>query len=281
MHHLRTLRTISLIIAFVFIFFGCATGKNHVSNSDFGLTAEAVPEGILLSFSNIPSNTTQMWISISSWGDSEEQSNPHNHISSYAAIEDASFHTWVNSVKQLDKIKQTGKIIFPIVQTGIKYSISVTIYNEQERNSFRKDEIFEQRVAYAELIANNGIYFNKNDVRLELNNTNSVVTLSSEPVFSSSVMFDELKYSFEVIVLIDDNRSISIGEHHFPEGLSSDGKTWAFEPYWTDTLKKYNQDWLEIGSPYSAWATIHANIIYDDIKWQVEIAKTPEFAYSL
>jgi len=280
MQRFKALRTISLILGFILVTFGCATSKNHTANADFGLTAEAVPEGILLIFSNIPADTTHMWIGVTSWGNTEKPDG--REIYSYAAIEDASFDTWVNSSKQLDKIKQTGKVIFPIAEAGIKYQISVFIYNEQERDSsFNTAENFQPRTANAELIAENGIYFNKNDVRLELDNTNSVITLFSEPEFSSDVISDEQKYRFGVIVMVDDNRSISIGDHHFSEGLSSDGKTWIFEPYWTNVLKEHDLDWLEIGTPYPAWGTAHVNIIYDDIKWSVEIAKTSEFIYSL
>jgi hypothetical protein len=182
----------------------------------------------------------------------------------------------------LDKVKQTGKIIFPIVQQGVKYHISATIYNEHERNLSRNNaEYTLPRMANAELIAGNGINFNRDNVRLELNNGNSAVTLSSDPVFSSDVIFDVQKYSFGVIVLVDDNRSISIGDHHFPQGLSADGKTWIFEPYWTDSLKQHNLDWLEIGTYYPSYGNVYANIIYDDIKWSVEIAKTPEITYSI
>jgi hypothetical protein len=54
-----------------------------------------------------------MWISVSSWGDTEVPESRHSYTSSYAAVESASFRTWVNSTQQLDKVKQTGKIIFP------------------------------------------------------------------------------------------------------------------------------------------------------------------------
>ena len=49
----------------------------------------------------------------------------------------------------------------------------------------------------------------------------------------------------------------------------------------TEFLRMDNVGWLEAGSYYRAWGTAYANIIYDDIRWSVEIAKTPEFVFSL
>jgi hypothetical protein len=287
MHHSKALRTISLIFAFTLVTFSCATSKNQIAIDDFGLTAEAVPEGILLTFSNIPSDATQLWIHVISWGDTDEPeqnkilTGHHSVISSYAAIEDSSFNTWVNSTHQLEKIKQNSQIIFPIVQAGAKYRISATVYNARERSLFvERTENIQPRSASAEITANNGIHFNRDNVRLELNDTNSIVTLSSEPIFSSAIIFDEQKYSFGVTVLVDENSSVGVGDHHIPNGLSSNGLTWAFEPQMT-TVNFKNHEWLETGSNYPAWATARVNIIYDDIKWSVEIAKTSEFTYSL
>jgi len=74
MHHFRALRTrtwfaISLILGFALVTFGCATdelvsGKNRAADADFGLTAQAVPEGILLTLSNIPPDTNHLWITV-------------------------------------------------------------------------------------------------------------------------------------------------------------------------------------------------------------------------
>jgi len=285
MQHFKALRmrtwfASTLILGFALITFGCATNENHVSNVDFELTAEAVTEGILLTFSNIPSNTTHMWISVFSLGDTEKAEYTH----SYADITNASIRGWVNSTQQLEKVKQTGNVIFPIVQAGQKYSISATVYNELDFEAMRnRDDVNSHPLsAYTECIAEDGVYFDRNLVKLVLNDTNSTVTLTSEPVFSSGVTFDSQKYTFDVVILVDEHRSVSVGDHHFPGGLSSDGLTWAFEPGMTQNIKEDDVaiSWLENSVNYTAWASARANIVYDDIKWTVEIAKTPEFTYS-
>jgi len=235
-----------------------------------------------LTFSNIPPDATRLWIHVSSWGDTEVLGSRHSYASSYASVTDVSVRGEANSTPQLDKVKQTGKVIFPAVRPGINYRFSATVYNEREFHSFMENqENFQPRSAYTDFIADNGIYVNGGNAKLEVNDTYSAVTISSEPIFSSEVIFGDQKYSFGVTISVDNNRSIGVGDHHFPDGLSSDGLTWTFEPQMTEDLRRDNSGWLETGSNYPAWAEARVNIIYDDIKWSVEIAKTSEFKYSL
>ena len=280
MRHLKILGTISLILVLVTL--GCATGKNQVSNAEFGLTAEVVPEGIRLNFNNIPADVTHMWLSVVFWGDEEYPEDNVFPIMSYASITNTSVRGWVNASQQLERIRQTGSIIFPIVQAGLNYHFSVTVYNEHEY--YNMSEVHENsvaRITYADVIADNGIYFNRGDVRLELDNTNAVATIVTEPAFSSKLIFDEQKYSFGVTIMVDNERSIGAGDHHFPDGLSYNGLSWTFEPKLTESLREYNGGWLETDTHYTAWVVAYANIIYDDIAWSIEIAKTPEFNFSL
>jgi hypothetical protein len=39
-------------------------------------------------------------------------------------------------------------------------------------------------------------------------------------------------------------------------------------------------EYLQSGN-YTAYVTAYRNVIYDNVTWAVEIAKTPEFIYSL
>jgi len=285
MRHLKALQTI-FIMGFALVTFGCATGelvsgKNQATDADFGLTAEAVPEGILITFSNIPSDTAYLWISVFS---TEEPENTRSSASIYDASSlsriNPYYRGWVNSTEQLEKVKQTGKVVFPFVQTGKKYYVSAAVNHGNDI-----DDNYQFIAAETECLAQNGIYFDRNSVKFDLNDTNSVVTLSSEPVFSSEVTFTSQKYSFDVVIHIDENKGFTFGDIHFHEGLSSDGLSWTFAPQITqdlkETLERYEdyRDWLEIGVNYTAWAEARAHIVYDDIKWSVQIAKTPEFTY--
>ena len=277
MQHFKALRTISLFLVSAMVIFGCATNKNQVANGDFGLIAESVPEGILLTFTNIPSDAIRMTIHVT-YSDTDELASSRSIISSFADLRDASFTMGAVSSIQLERVKQTGKVIFPIFQTGQEYTVFAYVYNQLEHESMlSNDKNFNPVSAYTVITPENGTSFNKDIVRLELNNSISAVTLSSMPVFSPGVTFGTQKYSFSVTIIIPETGSIGVADHHIPQGLSSDGLTWVFEPEMTNNLRENNHDWLENGINYSAWASVSANIIYDYILWNVEIAKTPEF----
>ena len=290
MRHSLTLRartkfTISSILGVflvVLCFFtsSCTADKKQISDAEFGFTAEAVPEGILLSFKNIPSDAIRMFINIS-YLENNENPSIYNLISSHADIRDTSSLYGANPSFQMEKIKQTGKIIFPFVKTGQSCHISVYIYNIQDFELSRNDINFIPIIASTDCIAENGIYINKDNVVLDLNKTKTSATLLSEPVFSADVNFAANKFDFSVTIIVEGKGSISISTHHLPGSLSSDGLTWVFEPQMSENIKVFNSAWLENGNKCPAWVTAKANVIYDDIIWSVEIAKTQEFNYSL
>jgi hypothetical protein len=174
--------------------------------------------------------------------------------------------------ESLEQVKKTGRIVFPVVQSGETYRISASFNIE----GYQPVEGMPEWIN-VECIAGNGINFNKN-IELKLDDAHTAVTLSSEPVFSSEVTFDAYKYSYDITI---------IQKHTETEVLSMGGSAGdyvtnalkcVFEPEWTNLLNEENS--LESGS-YPAYVTAFANIIYDNIKWYVEIAKTPKFTYSL
>jgi hypothetical protein len=276
MQHLKALRTFSLILGFALVTFGCATSKNQAYGSGFGFTAESVSEGILLTFSNIPSDAIRMTIHVTATDEIN-----HGVSSSMADLRDASFTGGAISSIQLKRVKQSGKVVFPIVQAGKEYTVSAYAYNKKEHElMLRNDENHREVSAHTVIIPENGTFYNQDDVIIKLNNAVSMVNLSSEPVFTSNVTFAAPKYSFGVTIIIPETGSIGVADYHYPGSLSSDGLTWVFEPQMTETLRN-TSSWLENGINYSAWANVSANIIFDDIFWCVEIAKTPEFNYFL
>ena len=294
MYHFKGLKSFILILSFILVTFSllvssCATskpvsGRNQIVDTDFELTALAVPEGILLTFDNIPSDASYLWIHVYDWFNMEEPINSHELVSSFAGITDSSVQGWIHATGQLEKVKQTGKVIFPFAEAGKKYRISAMVYNQQEYELLGNGDNFLPCIAETECIAGSGIYFDRNIVKLELDKNNSSVTLSSEPVFSSGVTFDNQKYSYGVTILVSETGSIGVADHHIPDGLSPNGLTWIFEPQMTTVnLRQFNNEsnWLDNDSYYPAWAEAGVNIIYDDIAWSVEVAKTPVFTYSL
>lgn len=259
MQKIRALRIISLVMGFVLVTFGCATSK---SRQNIGLKAETVPEGISLTFDYIPPETTSLFIGIQRGLEKSPPANPHNVIFNYSSITGDS----------LEQVKKIGRIVFPIVQSGETYKISAHFNKE----GHQPIEGIPEWIT-VECTAGNGIYFNKN-IELKLDDAHTTVTLSSEPVFSSEVVFDTYKYSYDITIIQKHTETevLSMG------GSAGDHTTNAlrcvFEPEWTNLLNEEKS--LESGS-YPAYVTAFCNIIYDNIKWFVEIAKTPEFTYFL
>ncbi|MCL2412150.1 MAG: hypothetical protein FWC97_10970 [Treponema sp.] len=274
MRFIKYLRVIPLIYCLLFLL-GCATNKNQADNAAFGLKAEAAQEGIIITLDNIPSNTIRLWISVS-YIDNGTPNNFGNVVSSFADIRDISFPSRATYSSELERIKQNGTIIFPFVRPGQNYIISAMVENKTDIEN-NNEPLF----VTTEVVAKNGIYFDRDNIRLNLNNTNSAVTLFSEPLFPSEINFDIPKYSFSVSIFVSETGSIGVGSHHIPDGLSSDGLTWVFEPQMTENLRYNNNNWLEMGSYYPAQAEVFANIIYDNISWSIQIANTPEFNFSL
>jgi hypothetical protein len=265
---------IALVIGFTAIML---VSENRENNLDFGIAAEPVPDGILLTFSNIPEDTVRLFVHVSHW-ENEEYDSSRNINSSIADIRDISLATERHHSIQLDKLKKTEKLIIPIFDIGQKYWISATVYNKQEHELLMSDLYYWKPGIETELIADNGIYFNKDGINFELNNNNSTVSLSSGPMFSSDVVYCSQKFNFGIVIIVPEG-SVSKWTHHIPEGLSSDGLNWTFEPRMSYEFQ--NVEYLKNGHYYTAWAIAEANIIYDDITWSIEIAKTPVFTYSL
>ena len=259
MRQFKTLRTISLLLGFALAVFGCATSKNQAANGETGVQAVAVPEGIRLTFNTIPPETKRLFIHFQ-YSVNEGMHGITNIVSSFSDLRDSS----------LAQVKQTGNVIFPVVAKGCTYHISVIFQNEDF------EDILDWK--FADCIADKGIYVN-NNVSLDLNETHSAVTLSGEPIFSSDVTFDDTKYDFAVTIQHYQNDtesgSIGVGNRHV-SGV--EGLTWTFDPEMTAHLREGR--YMESGS-YPAYVTARCNIIYNNIKWSVEIAKTPEFTYTL
>jgi len=241
----------------VFIFglalaiFGCASNKAQQSNANIGLKAETVAEGIRLTFDNIPPETARIFLSISESGEMENVTNPHELVSKYSDIRDDS----------LVQVKQTGTVVFPFVKAGQKYSVLA---------AFQNGDFEDIASVYVECIPYSGIYFGKG-IELRLNEIYSSVTLSCEPVFSAEVEYAPLKYNYRASIDWD-GANIGAGEKPV------NALTWNFEPLISDALKESGH--LTSGN-YPAYITAFCNVIYDNLTWEVEIAKTNIFTFSL
>jgi len=265
----RTKLTTFLLLAFTLFAFsflagGCATNRIQIANLETGFAVENSREGIRLLFSNIPPETTRMFINIQTFmGADKDNPNVNDFFSSFSDFRGSS----------LEQVKQSEIVYFPFVQSGHEYTVSVIFQNKYN------DDITDWM--HANIVPVSGIHL-VNSPQLSLNDTNSAMMLSLEPVFSSDVTFAPQKSGFAVMVAVNcperGSGTISIGEQHFPEGLSADGLTWTFEPRFANALKE--DTYLESGS-FPAFGNAYSIMIYDNIRWHVQIAATSEFTYYL
>jgi hypothetical protein len=114
------------------------------------------------------------------------------------------------------------------------------------------------------------------DIELNLNEVYTGVTLSREPQFSSDVVFSPRKYSYDAAITINENGTLGIGSN--TDNISADGLTWIFGPEMTGQLQEGN--YPESGG-YPVYVRASCNIMYDNLTWDVEIAKSRIFSYSL
>ena len=265
MRHVKFFGVISLVFCFVLTFMGCTTGKNQLSGIDVGLKAEAVREGIRLSFDYIPPETNRIFVHLTYWGEGEEPSDHHQLLSSYSDIMGSS----------LDQVKQSREVIFPFVRTNFEYHIAVSFQNAEYEAINGMPELF-NTVCIAE---NNGIFV-ENDIALELNENHTSVTLSSQPIFSHEVSPATENYSFIAIIYEANIYGADVSMVEKRNDLS-----WDFEPQMSNGFKDVMQDsetghYLVRGT-YPTVITVHSNIMHDNIRWEVEIAKSREFTFTL
>jgi hypothetical protein len=260
MHIIKSLKIIPLVFGFIAVTFGCATSKNQVSVlADVKFSAEIVPEGILVTFNHIPQEINQLNISFRDWGgEAEPDWDNIDALTGMNLVRDM-LETWIVGLvdTDLDQFRQTRKVILPFVQTGHRYIITAYFVNNGEL----------MRKISTECVADKGIFFDTN-ISLALNDTHTGVTLSNEPKFTSDIQYGPDKMWYSVSVQ-GENYNTAVGDY-------TDNLFWDFEPKLTDQLKEDGA----VNGNYTAFAQVTCNIIYDNVSWYLEIAKTPLFTYS-
>lgn len=259
-----------LSLSFVLVIFGCSIGEPQSKRENISLKAISVPEGISLYFDSIPSNTTWVYVEYYDWGGKDTPENYYDGIKNYAYIQE----TLV-----IEQLKETHTLILPFVQAGHKYKIGAVFFLTKEGETQTEDN--KPIILETECIADNGIYCNRS-IELNLNDTQTIVKLSSRPEFSSEVQFAPIETSYKLTLLYSGTgakfATIGIDDKISKSILLDDGLTWNFEPEISEYLKEGNQ--IKSGVNYPAYFTARSNVIYNNITWSVEIAKSNEFNYS-
>jgi hypothetical protein len=242
-----------------------AAGKNQVSDfSDFEISTEAVPESILITFSNIPPEIKELGISVFDWGGSRDAVikiwDSREPLAIVNSLSNIYGHLTYENI--IERVRQTGTITFPFVQSGHKYAISAVFAN----NKLPVSESIVKAV-YTECVANGGIYLDKY-ITLNMNDTHTSVVLSNEPAFTQDIQFELQKKQYAIIIHKGD----------YTEAITSytDDLSWDFEPQFSEHLKEAGV----VNGDYPAVALVSLHIIHENISWLLGITYTPVFTYS-
>jgi hypothetical protein len=110
-----------------------------------------------------------------------------------------------------------------------------------------------------------------NSPALDVNNELTIVTLSEDPAYSMEVIQAPQPYSYVVSTFPDDDMVMTyqIQSDTLTEDLSSMLSSMK------EDFKKY-QD-IEITAGFPAYIIVYHNLVYDDITWEVRVAKSTDF----
>jgi hypothetical protein len=112
---------IGLFLVFGLVIYGCVTNKEAAAAPvETSVTAMGVPEGIVINFENLPTDTNRLFIMLKD------------------ATENDEMLTFVDiRGNELETVKSTGELICPFTIKGHVYRISVIPYAEND--SFREE----------------------------------------------------------------------------------------------------------------------------------------------
>jgi hypothetical protein len=240
----------TVIIGLILIFgvispgFVSASGQiaTETESSDMVVTAEGTPEGIHLSFKNIPEDTFRLFVSL--WD-----------ITSRNQIQTSLVDFEGN---ELAELRKNGELACPFVQDGHEYAIHVYYFTGTE------EEITDEYSVTVNATAGGGIYLTNNPL-LYFNTGRDSVTLSSKPAFSEeTINSQDALFDYHVMVKLDGGMSWGYGGH-------SNELTYDF-PQMTYELNE--QHGISGFLPVSV--SMYCNLDYGAIPWVVGVAKTEE-----
>lgn len=214
------------------------------NKTKLGFQTENIPEGILLSFDEIPADATAMYINL------------------YEGEHDGKEWSDVFGIvvgPKLDELKETKKLICPFVKQDTQYSLSAQIV--------QNDEIAAPYDIIASVQSPNGIFVS-NEIVLELNDEQTGVTLSAEPEFSAPVEFNEYKYEYVLLNFINENESLSSGIY------SGNELSCTFIP---DTINLIKESDPALSGTFPSHVVALCSVKDKGALWQVCVAKTEDF----
>ena len=187
---------------------------------------ESIPDGIHVIFTAIPDGTTA--IEVKAWDTTDEYSfNPPTEV--------------LIQGTDLERLMETGTIIFPFTIQGHEYTFTTTTYFDEKRYDGEEINI---AADYTGILL-------VNEVSLLETETRSVLTLSQEPEFSSVMQFASPKYQY---------KAVSLKTHTASYDENTEETAWGFD------LEKMK---FPVDAVISTYVTAYCNIIHENLVWNV------------
>ncbi len=264
LHTINLLKKILTLMIFTIIFISCAgepeavpeeinadTGSGQQIETadavDLGLQIEDVPEGVLLSFKEIPADAEIVFINLY-----KDEIAPTQWADAFAVV----------LGPKLDELKVTKHLVFPFAEKDQPYTISLDI--ERNNGIDNAKEVMKFQTQNGNSVTNN--------VSLLLNDEQTGARLSAEPVFSLPVEFEARKYEYILLFFPGDGSSVSSGIY------SGNELSCSFSPELLDHIRENSP---EMRGTFPAYAAAVCNINYNGVSWMLKIAQTEDFQLEL
>jgi len=260
----RTLVGISsvLVIALVIGFMAVRlVSGNWQTNMNFWVNAETVPDGILLTFSNIPEDTVHINVSLR-----DVTRNDYRKAYFDSAID--------LEGNDLVKLKEIKTLLCPFVKNGHEYTIVINYWHDGwDTEEYKGDTQF-----IINSFAGGGISPMNNPL-LCFNEENKILVLSEKPIFSEGVTYTQ-EYSkntslyFYFCVGVENNILKKEDDRIYYGSIINHS-----DELFCDVLDIYNKyNGIE---QFIISGIIGCKVIYNDLQWVVGIANTEEITVSL
>ena len=215
--------------------------KNMETSMEFGVTAEPVPEGILLTFNNIPEDTTDISLT---FVDINAKDQPETVV--------------IVNYEALDEMKKTGNLLCPFAEKGKEYLIRV----------YRLIGVETDEKIVTGAVAGGGIYLT-NTPLLHFTDDYKSLILSEMPEFSDKVVFSTNEYlNYYTYVRRDNGWFIGIG------GDATNSLTSYRSVQLNDDVARMYSHLLTNNMPM--YGTAHCLLKYKNMEWIVQVAQSED-----
>ena len=248
---------------------GCASSQDLApAGEPFRFSAENAPGGILLVFENIPAEASSLSISVlDTHGIDNFDSLSFGDIRALGFTSPDPFSVAHVLIKpdEMEQVRRTGSVLFPFAREGRTYSFGLLIGSDLE-NWHGTGGI---------TATGNGMHV-VNDVALELNSGETAAALSGAPGFWAEARFADPMFEYAAIIMIEETEE---GSSSVSQRARTNELVWAwdFAAMVEDLSAMHDLDLRGMG-PLPAQVLAHANIIHDNLSWDVVIARSREFA---